>query len=71
MLKILFFAAMAASSAAFGHMLLRETRELQASEMKLATINPYATATQQNQQIAGALAQINSARASAQQAQQP
>ena len=63
MFKILFFAAMAASSAAFGHMLMRETRELQAGEMRLATLNPYATAAQQNQQIAGALAQINSARA--------
>ncbi len=71
MLKILFFAAMAASSAAFGHMLMRETRELQAGEMRLATLNPYATPAQQDAQIAGALAQINQARSGAQQAPQP
>lgn len=66
MFKILFFAAMAASSAAFGHMLMRETRELQAGEMRLATLNPYATAAQQNQQIAAGMAQVNQARAGAQ-----
>lgn len=71
MFKILFFVAMAASSAAFGHMLLRETRELMAGEQALANINPYATAQVQNAQISGALAQINQARSGAQQAPQP
>ena len=70
MFKILMFVALAASSAAFGHMLMCETRELQAGELKLATINPYATAAQQNEQLAAAMGQINEARTSA-QAPQP
>ena len=71
MFKILMFVTLAAASAAFGHMLMRETRELQAGEQALANINPYATAQVQNAQISGALAQINQARAGAQQAPQP
>lgn len=70
MFKTLVFAAMVAGTMAFGHMLMHETRELQAGEMKLASINPYATAHAQDKQIADALAQINQAGASA-QAPQP
>ena len=71
MFKILFFSALAASSVAFGQHLIHATQSLMAGELALANINPYAIPAQQDAQISAALAQINSARASAQQAPQP
>ena len=70
MFKTLIFAGAVACTMAFGHLLMRDTRSFIAGEQALASINPYATAQAQNVQIAGALAQINQARAGGQQAPQ-
>lgn len=71
MFKTLIFAVAVAGTMSFGHLLIHSARELQTGEMKLATINPYATAVQQNEQIADAMGQINQARTGAQQTPQP
>lgn len=65
MFKILLFSALAIGSATLGQRLIHSTQALMAGEMKLATINPYSTQAQQNQQIKGAMEQINQARAGA------
>lgn len=67
MFKTFIFAAAVAGTVSFGHMLMRETQSFIAGEQALAHIDPYASASQQDAQISGALAQINQARTGAQQ----
>ena len=71
MFKILMFAALAAGSATVGQHLITATQHLMAGEQALARINPYASARAQDAQIAAGMAQVNQARAGAQQAPQP
>lgn len=70
MIRLLMFVTLAAASVSFGQQLITATRSLMAGEMRLATLNPYATAAQQNEQIAAAMGQINEAHTGA-QAPQP
>ena len=60
-LKAVLYAGFAIGSATLGQHLIRSTRQLMAGELALAHINPHATQAQQNQQINGALAQVNQA----------
>ena len=69
-IKTVVFCGLAVGSMVFGQHLIRATLSFVAGETALAHINPYATQAQQNQQIKGALAQVNQAR-TGQQAPQP
>lgn len=70
-LKAILYSAVALGSATLGQHLITATQHLMAGERALAHVNPYASAAQQNAQISDALAQINQARAGAQQAPRP
>lgn len=69
-IKAALFAALALGSATMGQHLITATRRFITGEQALAHIDPYASASQQDAQISGALAQINQARTGA-QAPQP
>lgn len=69
-LKSILYAGLALGSATLGQRLITATQNLMAGERALGHINPYASAAQQDQQIAAAMGTLQSARGAAQRAPQ-
>ena len=69
-LKSILYAALAIGSATMGQRLIIATQRFIAGEKAIAHIDPYASAAQQDQQIAAAMGTIQSVRGAAQQAPQ-